>query len=187
VKPEAARGLLRMKLPGAMALVCSWRFSAGDSTTTPRSCRRNREAVEPELKFDVGLRAATSYETRGRDEFPGRRPRARRRSREAGIRHAIAARRVPGGPPLESTFACGRPGHRRSQVRQDIQRRRKAFEMPAEIRVAARYCSIASRYAEVVTVIWNLPRLLRRRPSGSFCPTSRKLRSASFGDYGATR
>jgi hypothetical protein len=57
--------------------------------------------------------------------------------------------------------------------------------MPAEIRVAARYCSIASRYAEVVTVIW-ISRACSETAVRSFCPTSRKLRSASFGDYGAT-
>ena len=50
--------------------------------------------------------------------------------------------------------------------------------MPAEIRVAARYCSIASRYSPVFASSETATR--------SFCPTSRKLRSASFGDYGAT-
>ena len=78
----------------------------------------NREASEPGTEIDVGLRPRITYETRRRDEFSGR---------EARIRHAIAARRVPGGPPLESTFACGQAGTSALAGAADIQRAAQGF------------------------------------------------------------
>jgi hypothetical protein len=59
-------GLTPNELAGAMALVCSWRFSAGDSTTTPAQLQAKiAKLSNPELKLTLDYARALRMKRAG--------------------------------------------------------------------------------------------------------------------------